>query len=403
MGLALNEVKGSFFPSQHSTGLYYFVLKNDLDPPPSLQPPSAVQRDAPQLQEQVPPQHLMLLITKLRLTPEQTPRPNPIITPQPPSLGRILTLLAIKLPPCMTTACHSSWVTPSPVCSFRPHVSSAVRVLLSHCWTCLLADHARPSNPQPRQGCNWCWLRTLHQDASTSRGLATSLKNVIVQKLLAPRMDLLLVRHISRVVGLYEEDIVAQKKASSLPRVAKSNETQGRRVVTEAIILMRAGKIGKTQNILLSKGTSDPSSEVFVGQPNSLHPTQKHSNPPPIAAQVQVERPFIDFEVFDDTILELQSSSARELDLLRNVHLTSKVFNHNRSSRRFLVQLTIFSNSSSWLRGCLPCISSDRLLHLSISLVSAPRFLIFSGDASWKLSLPPCVEIHVVSIVVTQL
>ena len=108
MGLALNEVKGSFFPSQHSTGLYYFVLKNDLDPPPSLQPPSAVQRDAPQLQEQVPPQHLMLLITKLRLTPEQTPRPNPIITPQPPSLGRILTLLAIKLPPCITTACHSS-------------------------------------------------------------------------------------------------------------------------------------------------------------------------------------------------------------------------------------------------------------------------------------------------------
>ena len=81
---------------------------------------------------------------------------------------------------------------------------------------------------------------------------------------------------------------------------------------------------------LLSNGVADGTCPLVLAQLAALHPSRKEEIPSPTSAQIQAPRTSIDREVFDATLLDLQSMTAPGLELLRNEHLTALVFNPNR-------------------------------------------------------------------------
>ena len=85
----------------------------------------------------------------------------------------------------------------------------------------------------------------------------TPVKNFAITKALSERMDLLHNNNILQLVEMYESDIVSKKEASLTPKAPTTDEDMDRKAVNEALNLLRAGKIGKAQNILLSKGCAE--------------------------------------------------------------------------------------------------------------------------------------------------
>lgn len=148
-----------------------------------------------------------------------------------------------------------------------------------------------------------------------------------ITKILGDRMDLLLGKDFGPLVASYEEDIIIKKATPSRRPTEKDND---KRAVREAIALLRSGKVGKAQNILLSKGVADGTCPAVLSQLSQLHPKRKAELPPPTSAQIQYPRATIDRDVFDAELLRLQSMTAPGLGLLRNEHLTSLVFHPNR-------------------------------------------------------------------------
>ena len=91
-------------------------------------------------------------------------------------------------------------------------------------------------------------------------------------------------------------------------------------------------KVGKAQNILLSKGIADGTYPTVLSQLQALHPSRKAELPLPTEENIQAPRATIDREVFDAALLGLQSMTAPGLGLLRNERLTALVFHPNRQA-----------------------------------------------------------------------
>ena len=80
-----------------------------------------------------------------------------------------------------------------------------------------------------------------------------SMSGSAINKELADGMDLLLALNIQGLVASYEADTITKKEVSAQNPSPKTEEAKAFRIVREAMNLLKAGKIGKAQNILFSK------------------------------------------------------------------------------------------------------------------------------------------------------
>ena len=135
---------------------------------------------------------------------------------------------------------------------------------------------------------------------------AKPVKNFEVKRTLSDRLDLILSKDFVSLVATYEADIVHKKSMPQPHNNSTSAEKQNRRSVKEAINLMRGEKVGKAQQILLSKGCADPKDPSVHTQLQGMHPTRKESisNPTP-EQEVAVPRAQIDREVFQEVVTKL--------------------------------------------------------------------------------------------------
>jgi hypothetical protein len=157
-----------------------------------------------------------------------------------------------------------------------------------------------------------------------------SMSGSAINKVLADKMDMLLAHDIQGLVASYEADIIAKKEVSARNPSPKTEEAKAFRTVREAMNLLKAGKIGKAQNILLSKGVADPKRPEVIEQLSRLHPERKEIIPDLSAEQIQAKRASIDRTVFDKAIADLESSTAPGLAGLRNAHIRALMFNSGR-------------------------------------------------------------------------
>jgi hypothetical protein len=91
-----------------------------------------------------------------------------------------------------------------------------------------------------------------------------------ITKRVAGRMDLLFNKDIQRLVPGYEADIITKNdNVSPIPR-SETGEAKEMKSIREAMNLLRAGKVSKAQNVLLSKRIADPNTPFPTDLPHSL-------------------------------------------------------------------------------------------------------------------------------------